>query len=102
MDAETRLAALWVEAGPPAHDPMFALAVMERIERRHLWRRAATELVPLVAVLAVAGWALAPAMTDLATAVIAAAADVSTVGLATALCVMLGVWLAFGLREQPA
>ena len=102
MDAEAKLAALWAEAKPPAHDPMFAIAVMERVERRRLWSGVLTELVPVVVVLAVAGWALAPAITDLVTAVVTEAADVTTTGVAVALSVMLGVWLALGLREQRA
>jgi hypothetical protein len=102
MDAEAKLAALWAEDRPPARDPLFAIAVMERMERRRLWWRFLTELVPTVVLLAVAGWALAPAITDLVTVIAAGAADVTTTGLAVALSVMLGVWLALGLREQPA
>jgi hypothetical protein len=96
MDPEAKLAALWDEAAPPAHDPMFAVAVMERIARRRMWKRFVLEVVPMVAVLSVVGWALAPAITDLVTVGFVQAADLGTSGLAVALSVMLGVWLAMG------
>lgn len=96
MDAEARLREIWAEAAPAAHDPAFAVAVMERVERRQLWFRFVTELVPFVVMLGVAGWALSPAIAHLVIAVLAPTADWATTGLAVALSVMLGVWLAVG------
>jgi len=49
MDAETKLAAAWAAEAPPAHDPNFTLAVMERVERRRMWRQL-LDLAPLVVV----------------------------------------------------
>jgi hypothetical protein len=100
MDAEARLAALWAEAAPPAHDPAFALAVAERIERRIMWRRVCFELMPMVAMLGIAAWALAPAMEDLIAVSLANTAAPAGTGLAIALSVVLGVWLAVGRPRE--
>jgi hypothetical protein len=101
MDAEAKLAAMWAEAAPPAHDPAFAVAVVERIERRIMWRRFFFELMPMVVVLGIAAWALAPAIEDLVVASVNSAASFAGTGIAIALSVMLGVWLAVG-RPQNA
>lgn len=64
-DADIRLKALLAVEEPPARDPGFALAVMERIERRRFW----TELLmgaPIAVAVCVALWALAPFLTDAA------------------------------------
>jgi hypothetical protein len=103
MDAETKLAALWAEATPPARDGAFVLAVIERMERKRVWRGVFFELMPMVVAFAACGRALAPAITDLVTAGVANAGDAGTPGLAVALSVILGAWLAFGgLRARPA
>ena len=95
MDAEAKLAALWNEANPPARDPAFALAVMERVERRRMWLQL-LERVPLVSVVGVLAWAFAPAVE---TVVVAGSEDlgqIASTGVAVALSLLTGVWLAMG------
>lgn len=64
-EADIMLKALLAMEEPPARDPAFALAVMERIERRRFW----TELLmgaPVAVAVCVALWALSPFLTDAA------------------------------------
>jgi hypothetical protein len=87
---------LWAEAKPAAGDPAFAIAVIERIERRQMLRRVLFELVPLVAMLAAVGWALAPAVESMLTAGLTQVDETVGTGAAIALSVMLGIWAAVG------
>jgi hypothetical protein len=64
-EADMRLKALLAVDEPPARDPVFALAVMERIERRRFW----TELLlgaPVALAACMALWALSPFLTEMA------------------------------------
>ena len=47
MSSEQRLQALWILDEPPARDPTFVFATMNRLARRQLWIDA-MGLVPLV------------------------------------------------------
>jgi hypothetical protein len=61
-DADLALKALLAVDEPPARDPAFSLAVMERIERRRFW----TEVLfaaPIALAVLVALWALSPLLT---------------------------------------
>lgn len=64
-DADLKLKALLAVDEPPARDPVFALAVMERIARRRFW----AEILfgaPVALAACVALWALSPILTQLA------------------------------------
>lgn len=64
-DADLKLKALLAVEEPPARDPAFALAVMEKIERRRFW----VELLmgaPVALAACVALWALSPILTQVA------------------------------------
>lgn len=61
MTDDSRLAALWVLDEPPARDPAFVLATLDRLARRRFRIRVA-RLVPLfIATMAVC-WAIAPSV----------------------------------------
>jgi hypothetical protein len=64
-DADLALKALLEVDEPPARDPAFSLAVMERIERRRFWMEVAMGAPVALAVL-VALWALSPLLTEAA------------------------------------
>jgi len=95
MDAETKLAAAWAADLPPAHDPNFTLAVMERVERRRMWRQL-LDLAPLVVVAGVLAWALAPTIETLFAAGLEDANQLATTGFLMVASLFLGVWLAMG------
>ena len=64
-EADIKLKALLAVDEPPARDPAFSLAVMEKIERRRFW----TELLlsaPVALAALVALWALSPFLTQAA------------------------------------
>jgi hypothetical protein len=58
-ELDQRLAALWAADDPPAADPAFVIAVMERAERRRLALDIASLVAPTVGGAAVL-WAAAP------------------------------------------
>jgi hypothetical protein len=64
-EADIRLKALLAVDEPPARDAVFALAVMERIERRRFWMEILLGAPVALAVL-VALWALSPLLTEMA------------------------------------
>ena len=55
------LAALWALDQPPAQDPAFVLAVLDRLARRRFRIRVVRLVPPLVATIAVC-WAIAPSV----------------------------------------
>jgi hypothetical protein len=58
-DADRLLAGLWVQDEPPARDPAFVIAAMERIERRRLLE-GVLALVPVALGASLLLWAFAP------------------------------------------
>lgn len=65
VDADLELKALLQVEEPPARDPAFALAVMERIERRR-FRAELLMGAPMALAACLALWALSPLLTRLA------------------------------------
>jgi len=61
MIDDARLAALWSLDEPPARDPAFVLATLDRLARRR-FRADITRLLPLFVAVAAACWAIAPAV----------------------------------------
>lgn len=59
MSDDSRLQALWALDEPPARDPAFEFAVMERVLRRRLWIDMAA-LAPIIAGAGVVLWSLMP------------------------------------------
>ena len=77
MMDDDRLAALWALDEPPARDPAFVLAVLDRLARRR-FRVKVAQLVPLLVATMVVCWVIAPSIdallqSDGAALVIAAA-----------------------------
>ncbi len=88
-DADQLLAALWAQDEPPARDPAFVIAAMDRIERRRLLQ-GVLALVPAALASAVVLWALAPVIADVVSAV---RLDTSAIGpLAAAVVMALFLW----------
>ena len=58
-EADQLLAGLWAQDEPPARDPAFVIAAMERIERRRLLE-GVLALVPVALAASLLLWALAP------------------------------------------
>jgi hypothetical protein len=63
--AEQKLAELWAQDEPAAHDASFVLAAMERVERRRLIE-GVLALAPLTAAAVLVFWALAPVIAAMA------------------------------------
>jgi hypothetical protein len=63
VDIDEQIAALLRQDIPPAHDPMFRLRVLERLEQRRFRRRLVTALIA-AAVLAATIWAGATARNE--------------------------------------
>jgi len=81
MTDDSRLAALWALDEPPAQDPAFVLATLDRLARRRFRIRVA-RLVPLfVATIAVC-WAIAPSVEAVLQSGGVAVAIAAAVGLA--------------------
>ena len=81
MMDDDRLAALWALDEPPARDPAFVPAVLDRLERRG-FRTKVVRLVPLFVATIVVCWVIAPSIdallqSDGAALVIAAAAGLA-------------------------
>lgn len=98
MDAEARLREAWAQAAPAARDPAFAVAVMEHIERRQMWSDL-LNLVLLMLILGVLGWAFAPAIEQVVASGANDLGQLATTSLALALSLVVGIWLAI---EVPA
>jgi hypothetical protein len=64
-DADAMLRTLFAAAEPPARDPAFTLAVMEKVQRRRFWIEVLT-FAPVAVAVCVIMWAVAPMLTDLA------------------------------------
>ncbi len=60
-DPDQRLAALFAADDPPANDPSFTIAVMEKVEQRRFWTAMAS-LTAATFVLGLLCWAIAPAL----------------------------------------
>jgi hypothetical protein len=61
MTDDSRLAALWELDEPPAQDPAFVLATLDRLERRRFRMKVARLLPLFVATMAVC-WAITPSV----------------------------------------
>jgi hypothetical protein len=61
MTDDSRLAALWALDEPPAQDPAFVLATLDRLARRRFRTRVA-RLVPLLVATIAVCWAIAPSV----------------------------------------
>lgn len=92
MTPEEKLSALWAEAAPPKRDRAFAIAVMQRVERRRMLAEL-MDLTPLIVVLGVLAWAFAPAIEDLFTVGIANIDQMATAGIMVAAALIGGLWL---------
>lgn len=64
-EADAMLRRLLAVDAPPARDPAFSLAVMERVQRRRFWSEIAMA-VPAAVAFCVILWAIAPMLTDMA------------------------------------
>jgi hypothetical protein len=83
MTEDSRLASLWALDEPPARDPAFVLATLDRLARRR-FRTKVARLVPLfVATMAVC-WAIAPSVEALLQSNSVAVVIAATIGLALA------------------
>jgi hypothetical protein len=81
MTDDNRLAALWALDEPPAQDPAFVLATLERLTRRRFRTKVARLLLLFVATTAVC-WAITPSvealrLSDCIAVIIAAAFGVA-------------------------
>ena len=61
MTDDGRLASLWALDEPPAQDPAFVLATLERLARRR-FRIKVARLVPLLVATMAVCWAIAPSV----------------------------------------
>jgi drug/metabolite transporter (DMT)-like permease len=83
MTDDSRLASLWALDEPPAQDPAFVLATLDRLARRR-FRMKAARLVPMfVATMAVC-WAVAPSVEALLQSNGVAAVIAAAIGFALA------------------
>jgi hypothetical protein len=64
-EADAMLRTLFAADEPPARDPAFTIAVMERVQRRRFWTEVMM-LAPMAIAFCVILWAMAPMLTDLA------------------------------------
>ena len=88
-DPERLLAGLWTQDEPPARDPVFVLAAMEKVERRRLIENVLSLVAPAIGACLLL-WALAPVISDLAASV---RLDASAIGpLAGAAVMALFLW----------
>jgi hypothetical protein len=81
MTDDSRLAALWALDEPPARDPAFVLATLDRLARRRFRIRVARLVPPFVATMAVC-WAIAPSVEALLQSGGVAVVIAATIGLA--------------------
>ena len=95
MVDEARLQALWAPDEPPARDPAFDLAVMQRLLRRRLWLDFAA-LTPIVLGAGIVLWTLTPLLGSFDQ--FAAADSETLVGLAVSLGIALVVFFVDMMR----
>lgn len=83
MIDDSRLASLWARDEPPAQDPAFVLATLDRLARRRLRIKVARLVPPFVATTAVC-WAIAPSVAALLQSGGVAVVIAAAIGLALA------------------
>jgi hypothetical protein len=97
-DPDTLLADLWAQDEPPARDPAFVLAAMERIEQRRFWLGLLSLAPPTLAASLIL-WALAPVLGVLMSALPGGSSALAP--LAAALVMALFLWTWASDRLQP-
>ena len=90
-DADRRFAELWAMDEPAERDPVFALGVMQGIERRRFWLEATGLAVVVVAGCAVV-WALGPALAPGVEAFMPAADNAAAGPIAAGLVMSVFIW----------
>ena len=83
MTDDSRLASLWALDEPPAQDPAFVLATLDRLARRR-FRMKVARLVPLFVATMALCWAIAPSVETLHQSDGVAVAIAASIGLALA------------------
>ena len=98
---EGLLTELWAQDEPPARDPAFVLAAMEKVERRR-FLMGVLALAPVAAIASLLLWALGPVIADASAAFRFDAASIGSLAAAVVMALFLWSWVSGRLQPFEA